>query len=112
MKGIAQNDALTKIDELLNNIPTINKISIRKITFDGKTKPTQEMQAAPKVNNMSKSVKECTTINTAIIDKQLTINTPLPRVETSIEDVPPPRGVESPKANREKIILNPNPIKL
>jgi hypothetical protein len=66
---------------------------------------------------LSKSVHECTTINTAIIDKPLTINTPPPRVETSINEtpilnVPPPRVVESPKADREKIMLNPNLIKL
>jgi hypothetical protein len=112
MKGIEQIKALTKIDELLNNIPTINKTPTRKVTFDGATKPPQEVQVAPRVNNMSKSAKEHTTINTAIIDKPLTINTPPPRVEkstneTPILDVPHPRVVESPKADREKIMLDP-----
>jgi hypothetical protein len=117
MKGIEQITALTKTDKLLNNIPTINKTPTRKVTFDGATKPPQEVQAAPRVNNMSKSVKKCTTIKTAIIDKPLTIDTPPPRGETSINetpilDVPPPRVAESPKADREKIMLNPNLIKL
>ena len=69
------------------------------------------------MNNISKSVKERTAINTAIINKPLTINTPPPRVETSIDKIsilnmPPPRVVESSKADREKIMLNPNRIKL
>jgi hypothetical protein len=107
IKGIEQIKALTKIDELLNNIPTLNKTPTRKVTFDKATKPPHEVQAAPRVNNMSKSVKEHTTINTAIIDKPLTIDAPPPRVETStnktpILNVPPTRVVESPKADREK----------
>ena len=76
MKGIEQIKALTKIDKLLNNIPTTNKTPTRKVTFDEATKLPQEVLAAPRVNNMSKSAKECTTINTAIITKPLTINTP------------------------------------
>jgi hypothetical protein len=117
MKGIEQIKALTKIDELLNNIPTTNKTPTRKVTFDEATKPPQEVIAAPRVNNMSKSAKEHTTINTAIINKALTINTPSPRVETytnktPILDLPPPRVVESPKADRNKIMLDPNRIKL
>jgi hypothetical protein len=83
MKGIEQIEALTKIDELLNNILTINKTPTRKVTFDEATKPPQEVQAAPRVNDMSKSAKECTTINTAIFNKPLTIDTPPPRVDTS-----------------------------
>jgi hypothetical protein len=68
------------------------------------------------MNNISKSVKEHTAINPAIIDKPLTINTPPPRVETSIDEtsilnMPPPRVVESSKVDREKIMLNPNRIK-
>jgi hypothetical protein len=109
MKGIEQIEALTKIDELLNNIPTINKTSTRKVAFDDATKPPQEVQAAPRVNNTSKLVKERTTINTAIINKPLTIETPPPppRVETSINktpifDVPPPRVVETPKSRWRK----------
>jgi hypothetical protein len=117
MKGIKQIKALTKINKLLNNIPTINKTPTRKVTFDGATKLPQEVQAAPRVNNTSKTVKECTTINAAIIDKSLTIDTPPPRVETSINetpifDVPSPKVVESPKADREKVMLAPNLIKL
>ncbi len=117
MKGIEQIEALTKIVELLNNIPTINKTPSRKVTFDEATKPPQEVQAAPRVNDMSKSAKEHTMINTAIIDKPLTIDTPPPRVETStnktpILNVPPPRVVKPPKVDREKIILDPNRIKL
>jgi hypothetical protein len=88
MKGIEQIEALTKINELLNNIPTTNKTPTRKVTFNEATKPPQEMQAALRVNNMSKSAKECTTINTAIIDKPLSINTPPPRVETSTNKIP------------------------
>jgi hypothetical protein len=66
---------------------------------------------------MSKSAKERTTIKAAIINKPLTIDTPPPRVETSTDenpilDVPSPRVVESPKADREKIMLDPNQIKL
>jgi hypothetical protein len=96
MKGIEQIKELTKIFKLLNNIPTINKTPSRKVTFDEATKPPQEVQAAPRVNDMSKSAKERTTINTAIINKPLTINTSPPRVETStnktpILNVPPPR---------------------
>ncbi len=53
MKGIEQIEALTKIDELLNNIPTTNKTPTRKITFDEATKPPQEVQTAPRVNNIS-----------------------------------------------------------
>ena len=117
MKGIEQIKALTKIDKLLNNIPTTNKTPTRKVTFDEATKPPQEVQAAPRVNDMSKSAKERTTINTAIIDKPLTFDTPPPRLETStnktpILDMPPPRVVESPKADVEKIMLDPNGIKL
>jgi hypothetical protein len=84
MKGIEKITALTIIDKLLNNIPTINKTPTRKVTFDGATKPPQELHAAPRVNNKSKLVKECTMINTATINKPLTIKTPPPRVETSI----------------------------
>jgi hypothetical protein len=73
MKEIGQIKALTKINELLDNIPTINKTPTRKVTFDEATKPPQEVQAAPRVNNMSKSTKECTTINTSIINKPLTL---------------------------------------
>jgi hypothetical protein len=113
MKGIKHIEALTKIDKLLNNIPTINKTPTRKVTFDEPSKPPQEMQAAPRVNDISKSAKECTTINLAIIDKPHTIDTPPPRVETStnkipILDVPPPRVVKSPKVDREKIMLDQN----
>jgi hypothetical protein len=32
MKGIEQIEALTKIDKLLNNIPTTNKTPTRKVT--------------------------------------------------------------------------------
>jgi hypothetical protein len=117
LKGIEQIKALTKIDKLLNNIPTTNKTPTRKVTFDEATKPPQEVQTAPRVNNKSKSVKERTAINIAIIDKPLTINTPPPRVETttdktSILNMLPPRVVESSKTDREKIMLNPNKIKL
>jgi hypothetical protein len=75
------------------------------------------VQAAPRVNDTSKSAKERTMINTAIIDKPFSIVTHPPRVETStnetpILDVPPPRVMESPKADREKIMLDPNRIKL
>jgi hypothetical protein len=116
MKGIEQIEALTKIDKLLNNIPTIKKALSRKVTFDEATKPPHEVQAAPRVNDMSKSAKEHTTINTAIIDKPLTINTPPPskniHQQTPILNVPPPKVVESPKADREKIMLDPNRIKL
>ncbi len=52
LKGIEQVKALTKIDELLNNIPTTNKTPTRKVTFDEATKPPQEVQTAPRVNNM------------------------------------------------------------
>ncbi len=115
MKGIEQIKALTKIDKLLNNIPTTNKTPTSEVTFDEATKPPQEVLAAPRVNDMSKSAKERTTINTAIINKPLTINTPPPRVETSTDKTPilnkpPPRVVESPKADREKIMLDPNRI--
>ncbi len=117
MKGIEQIEALTKIDEFLNNIPTTNKTPTRKVTFNEATKPPQEVQTAPRVTNLSKSVKERTAINAAIINKPLTINTPPPRVETSVDktsilNMPPPRVVESSKADREKIMLNPNRIKL
>ncbi len=117
MKGIEQVEALTKINKLLNNIPTTNKTPTRKVTFDEATKPPQEVQTAPRVNDISKSVKEHTAINTAIIDKPLTFNTPPPRVETSIDktsilNMPPPKVVESSKADREKIMLNPKRIKL
>jgi hypothetical protein len=109
MKGIEQIKASTKIDELLNNNPTTNKTPIRKVTFDEATKPPQEVQTAPRVNDISKSVKECTAINTTIIDKPLTINTPPPRVflsvdKTSILNMPPPRVVESSKVDRKKIM--------
>ncbi len=73
MKGIVQIKALPKIDELLNNIPTINKTPTRKVTFDEATKPPQEVQAAPRVNNMSKSAKE----HTQSIQKSLTSHLPL-----------------------------------
>ncbi len=117
LKGIEQIKALTKIDELLNNIPTTNKTPTRKVTFDEATKPPQEVQIAPRVNDISKSIKEHTAINTAIINKPLTINTPPPRVEssadkTSILNMPPPRVGESSKVDREKIMLNPNRNKL
>jgi hypothetical protein len=74
------------------------------------------VQTAPRVNNISKSVKERTGINIAIIDKPLTINTPPPRVETSADktsilNMPPPRVVEPPKVDREKIMFNQNRIK-
>ena len=113
MKGIEQIEALTKINELLNNIPTTNKTPTRKVTFDEATKLPQEVLAAPRVNNMSKSAKECTTISRAIINKPLTIDTPPPTVETStnktpILDMPPPRVVEPPKADREKTMLDPD----
>jgi hypothetical protein len=49
--------------------------------------------------------------------KPLTINTPPPRLETSIDktsilNMPPPRVVESSKADSKKIMLNPNRNKL
>ncbi len=117
MKGIEQIKALIKIDKLLHNIPTTNKTPTSKVSFDEATKPPQEVQAAPRVIDMSKSAKEHTTINTVIINNPLTIDTPTPRVETStnktpILDMPPLRVVESPKADREKIMLDPNRIKL
>ncbi len=117
MKGIEQTKALTKIDKLLNNIPATNKTPTRKDTFDEATKSPQEVQTAPRVNDISTSVKERTAINTAIIDKPLTINPLPPRVETSADKtsiltMPPPRVVESPKTDREKIMFNPNRIKL
>ncbi len=117
MNGLEQIKALTKINKLLNKIPTTNKTPTRKVIFDEATKPPQEVQTAPRVNNISKSVKERTAINTAIIDKPLTINTPPPRVETSTDktsilNMPPPRVGESSKADRKKIMLNPNRIEL
>ncbi len=117
MKEIEQIKALTKIDKLLNNIPTTNKTPTRKVTFNEATKPPQVVQIAPRVNNISKSAKEHTAINKAIVNKPLTINTPPPRVETSTDktsilNMPPPRVVESPIEDREKIMLNPNRIKL
>ncbi len=117
MKGIEQIKALTKIDKLLNNIPTTNITPTRKVTFDAATKPPQEVLAAPRVNDMNKSAKKRTTINTEIINKPLTINTPPPNAETStnktpILNMPPPRVVESPKADREKIMFDSNQSKL
>ncbi len=44
LKGIEQIKALTKIDELLNNIPTTNKTPTRKVTFDEATKPCRQLQ--------------------------------------------------------------------
>jgi hypothetical protein len=112
MKGIEQIKALAKIDELLNNIPTTNKTPIRKVTFNEATKPPQEVQTAPRVNEISKSIKKHTAINTVIFNKPLTINTPPPRVKTSVDktsilNMPPPRVVESSNADREKIMVNP-----
>ncbi len=106
MKRIELIKALTKIGKLLNNIPTTNKTLTIKVTFDEATKPPQEVQATPRVNDISKSVKKHTAINTAIIDKPLTINTPPSRVETSLDktsilNMPPPRVVEFSKADRE-----------
>jgi hypothetical protein len=117
MKGIEQIEALTKIDKLLKNTTTTNKTPTRKVTFDEAIKPPQEVQTAPWVNDISKTAKECTAINTAIIDEPLTINTPPPRVETSVGktfilNMPPPRVVEFSKADRKKTMLNPNRIKL
>jgi len=108
--GIEKIESLTKINKFLNNIPTINKIPTRKVIVDGATKPPPEVQAAPRVNNMSKLVKERTMINTAIINKPLTIKTPPTRVETStnetpIFDVPPPRVVETPKVDRKNHVI-------
>ncbi len=115
MNGIKQIKALTKKHKLLNNIPITNKTPTRKVIFNEATKPPQEVQADPSVNNISKSIKEPTAISTAIVDKPLTINTPPPRVETSVDktsilNMPPPRVVESSKADREKVMLNSNRI--
>jgi hypothetical protein len=66
MKGIKQIEALIKIDELLNNIPITNKHVTKKITFNNAIKPLQEVQAAPRVNNKNKLVKECTNVTTAV----------------------------------------------
>ncbi len=109
MKGFEQIKALTKIDELLNNILTTNKTPTRKVAFDEATKPPQEVLAAPRVNNMSKSAMNIQ----GSIQQSLTSHLSLTHTnKTPILDMPPPRVVESPKADREKITLDPNRIKL
>ncbi len=117
IEGIEKIESLKKINKLLNNIPTTYKTPTRKVTFNEATKPPQEMQTAPRVNDKSKSVKEPTAINTAIINKPLTINTSPARVETSIDktsilNIPQTRVVKSLKTDREKIMSNPNRMKL
>ncbi len=52
LKGIEQIEALTKINKLLNNIRTANKMPTRNVTFDEAAKPPQEVQTAPRVNDM------------------------------------------------------------
>ena len=80
-KGIEEIDALQRINELLNNIPTTTTTTEcgKSVTFKATTKPPQETQpATPRVaNNTPNSRVDITTSTPRVLNE-----TPTPRVST------------------------------
>ncbi len=71
MKGMAQIDALEKIDEILNIIQTTKEIENQRVAFDEETAPPQEIVLLPTATvPISKSTAP-PLIQRAIIDKPI-----------------------------------------
>ncbi len=86
-------EALQKIDELLNKIPSPTvpdeatpPMTEKRVTFDQTSKPPKETQPTPRVSNDKPTPRVTTplaTITNATIDKPIQTNTPNPK--TNIE---------------------------
>jgi hypothetical protein len=96
-KGILEIEALQKIDELLNKIPSLTipdeatpPMTEKRVTFDQTSKPPKETQPTPRVLNDKPTPRVTTplaTITNATIDKPIQTNTPNPKanIETRKE---------------------------
>jgi hypothetical protein len=88
-KGILEMEALQKIDELLNKIPSPTipdeatpPTTEKRVTFDQTSKPPKEMQPTPRVLNDQPTPRVTTplaTITNTTIDKPIQTNTPNPK---------------------------------
>ncbi len=94
-KGILEIEALQKIDELLNKLPSPTipdeatpPMTEKRVTFDQISKPPKETQPTPRVPNDKPTPRVTTplaTITNATIDNAIQTNTPNPKanIETS-----------------------------
>ncbi len=88
-KGTLEIEALQKIDELLNKIPSPTipdeatpPTTEKRVTFDQTFKPPKKMQPTPRVSNNKPTPRVFTplaTITNATIDKPIQTNTPNPK---------------------------------
>ena len=106
-KGIEELDALQRINELLNNIPTktITTNSSKRVTFEDMTNPPQETQpTAPRVDNG---------MPTPRVVKEL----PTPRVveamptPSAVDTIPTPRVVNETRTPRVSILTRPSKVR-
>jgi hypothetical protein len=96
-KGILEIEALQKIEELLNKIPSPTipdeatpPMTEKRVTFDQTSKPPKETKPTPRVLNNKPTPRVTTplaTITNATIDKPIQTNTPNPKanIETRKE---------------------------
>jgi hypothetical protein len=95
IKGIAQIEALEKIDKILNNLAKTNTTNVKQVTFDKTTAPPCETSPTKQATVPTpQTIAQPSTI-TAIIDKPIT-KTSTPRVqatnkEPTVNKIPSPR---------------------
>jgi hypothetical protein len=72
IKGIAQIEALEKIDKILNNLAKTNMTKAKQVTFDKSTAPPREMSPTTQATAPTPQTTAQLSITTAIIDKPIT----------------------------------------
>ncbi len=88
MKRLEQLEALRKLDDILNNPPTMYSTPPEstlqensRVTFDQATRPPKETAPNPKETTTSQQTPMTTPISAATINKQI-MDAPTPRVQT------------------------------
>jgi hypothetical protein len=88
MKVLEQIEALRKLDDILNNSPTMYSTppestlqENRQVTFDQANQPPKETDSNPKEITTSQQMKMTTSFSAATINKPI-MNAPIPRVQT------------------------------
>jgi hypothetical protein len=113
-KGIAQIEALEKIDEILNNLAKTSTTKAKQFTFDKATAPPHETSPTTQATVPTPRTITRPSITSAIIDKPITETSTL-RVQATNEEptvnkIPPPRvqakPTKEPSLQQAKICLH------
>jgi hypothetical protein len=84
MKGVVQIEALQKINEILNKIPTQKTTKTQRVTLYEATAPPQATKPIPKTTVLKSKTILHSSIQSVIIDKPIQTVTPTPRVQENM----------------------------